>query len=41
MVVKAVTPVPVEEGADARSGLNDITYGCAQCDTTLTRTVRA
>ena len=36
MVVKAVTPVP-GEGSD----LDDITYACVQCGTTLTRTVRA
>jgi DNA-directed RNA polymerase subunit RPC12/RpoP len=40
MVVKAVTPVPVD-GSEDRSDLDDITYGCVQCGTTLTRTVRA
>jgi DNA-directed RNA polymerase subunit RPC12/RpoP len=40
MVVKAVTPVPLD-GDAARSTLDDITYGCIQCDTTLTRTVRS
>ena len=40
MVVKAVTPVPVD-GSDACGDLDDITYGCVQCDMTLTRTVRA
>jgi hypothetical protein len=41
MVVKTVTPVPVDDGGDGRSGLDDITYGCVQCGITLTRTVRA
>jgi hypothetical protein len=41
MVVKAVTPVPVDDGSNARSGLDDITYGCVQCSVTLIRTVRA
>jgi hypothetical protein len=40
MVVKAVTPVPVD-GSDECGDLDDITYGCIQCGTTLTRTVRA
>lgn len=39
MAVKAVTPVPADGGDD--SNLDDITYGCVQCGTTLTRTVRA
>jgi hypothetical protein len=40
MVVRAVTPVPVESGTDS-SNLDDITYGCVQCGTTMTRTVRS
>jgi DNA-directed RNA polymerase subunit RPC12/RpoP len=40
MVVKAVTPVPVD-GSSGGSDLDDITYACVQCGTTLTRTVRA
>lgn len=40
MVIEAVTPVPVE-GSNESSGLDDITYGCEACGTTLTRTVRA
>ena len=40
MIVRSVTPVPVEGSAEC-SNLDDITYGCAQCGTTLTRTVRS
>ncbi len=40
MVVRAVTPVPVEDSEYA-SSLDDITYGCVQCGTTMTRTVRS
>jgi predicted RNA-binding Zn-ribbon protein involved in translation (DUF1610 family) len=40
MVVRAVTPVPLEGGA-ASSALDDITYACVQCGTTMTRTVRS
>jgi hypothetical protein len=40
MVVRAVTPLPFEGGAEC-SDLDDITYGCVQCGTTLTRTVRS
>jgi hypothetical protein len=40
MVVRAVTPVPLEDNAKT-SSLDDITYGCVQCGTTMTRTVRA
>jgi hypothetical protein len=40
MVIMAVAPTPFEGGA-GRSHLDDITYGCVQCGTTLTRTVRA
>jgi hypothetical protein len=39
MAIMAVTPVG--PGGNAESGnLEDITHGCAQCGTTLTRTVR-
>ena len=41
MIVKAVTPVTADGGGDECSNLDDITYGCVQCGTTLTRTVRA
>ena len=40
MVVRAVTPLPAD-GDAACSTLDDITYGCVQCDITLTRTVRS
>jgi DNA-directed RNA polymerase subunit RPC12/RpoP len=40
MVVRAVTPVPLEGEAKC-SNLEDITYGCVQCGTTLTRTLRS
>jgi predicted RNA-binding Zn-ribbon protein involved in translation (DUF1610 family) len=40
MVVRAVTPVPLENDT-ASSDLDDITYGCVQCGTTMTRTVRS
>jgi predicted RNA-binding Zn-ribbon protein involved in translation (DUF1610 family) len=40
MVVRAVTPLPFEGNAEG-SNLDDITYGCVQCGTTLTRTVRS
>jgi hypothetical protein len=40
MVIRSVTPVPVDGSAEA-SNLDDITYGCVQCGTTLTRTVRS
>ena len=43
MVVRSVTPVPVDlvpaDDIAATSPLDDITYGCVQCGTTLTRTV--
>jgi hypothetical protein len=40
MVIRAVTPASFEGGSE-RSNLDDIIYGCLQCDTTLTRTVRS
>jgi hypothetical protein len=40
MVVRAVTPVPLEDSAKS-SDLDDITYGCVECGTTMTRTVRS
>jgi DNA-directed RNA polymerase subunit RPC12/RpoP len=43
MVVRAVTPVPLPvplDGDAESSDLDDITYGCVQCGTTMTRTVR-
>lgn len=40
MVIREVAPVFFEDGSE-RSNLDDITYACVQCDTTLTRTVRS
>jgi hypothetical protein len=40
MVIRAVTPALFEGSAEC-SSLDDITYGCVQCGTTLTRTVRS
>ncbi len=40
MVVRAVTPVPFDGGED-RASLDDITYSCIKCGTTMTRTVRS
>jgi hypothetical protein len=40
MVVQAVTRMPVD-GSGQECSLDDITYGCVECGTTLTRTVRA
>src|SRR5215471_5756578 len=39
MAVTAVTPARSGGGAES-SNLKDITHGCMQCGTTLTRTVR-
>jgi hypothetical protein len=39
MTITAVTPARSNNGAEL-SNLEDITHGCAQCGTTLTRTVR-
>ena len=40
MIVRSVMPVPAD-GSTEGSNLDDITYGCVQCNTTLTRTVRS
>jgi hypothetical protein len=40
MIITAVTPVQSNGGAES-GNLEDVTHGCAQCGTTLTRTVRA
>jgi hypothetical protein len=40
MVIQEVTRVPVDGNGEG-SNLDDITYGCVECETTLTRTVRA
>ena len=37
MTITAITPARSNGGAES---LEDITHGCAQCGTTLTRTVR-
>jgi hypothetical protein len=39
MTVTAITPARANGGAES-GNLEDITHGCAQCGTTLTRTVR-
>jgi hypothetical protein len=39
MTITVITPVRSIGGAES-SDLEDITHGCAQCGTTLTRTVR-
>jgi len=39
MAITAVTPARSSGGAES-SNLEDITHGCVQCGTTLTRTVR-
>lgn len=39
MQITAVTPVPFEFLGKAND-LEDVTHGCPQCGTTLTRTVR-
>jgi predicted RNA-binding Zn-ribbon protein involved in translation (DUF1610 family) len=41
MVVRTVTPVPLDGGTAGSDDLDDITYGCVQCGTTMTRTVRS
>jgi len=40
MAITAVTPVR-SNGSVESSHLEDITHGCVQCGTTLTRTVRS
>jgi hypothetical protein len=40
MKITMVTPAWFNSGAES-GNLEDITHGCAQCGTTLTRTVRA
>jgi len=39
MAITAVAPAQSNGGAES-SNLEDITHGCVQCGTTLTRTVR-
>jgi hypothetical protein len=39
MAITAVAPAQANGGAES-SNLEDITHGCVQCGTTLTRTVR-
>ena len=39
MAITAVAPVRPSDSAES-SNLEDITHGCVQCGTTLTRTVR-
>jgi hypothetical protein len=39
MTITAITPARSDGGAESNN-LEDITHGCAQCGTTLTRTVR-
>lgn len=39
MAITAIAPAR-SNGAAESSNLEDITHGCAQCGTTLTRTVR-
>jgi hypothetical protein len=39
MAITAVVPAQSNSGAES-SNLEDITHGCVQCGTTLTRTVR-
>jgi hypothetical protein len=40
MAITVIEPAPLAYGA-ASSDLEDITYGCALCGTTLTRTMRS
>jgi ferredoxin-like protein FixX len=40
MTITAVTPAQSYGGAES-GNLEDVTHGCTQCGTTLTRTVRA
>jgi hypothetical protein len=40
MTITAITPARSNGGAEL-SNLEDITHGCVQCGTTLTRTVRS
>jgi len=39
MAIMAVAPAPSSDNAES-TNLEDITHGCVQCGTTLTRTVR-
>jgi hypothetical protein len=39
MVITAVAPAPGANGVES-NGLEEITHGCVQCGTTLTRTIR-
>jgi hypothetical protein len=40
MAITVIEPAPLAYGAASRN-LEDITHGCAQCGTTLTRTVHS
>jgi predicted RNA-binding Zn-ribbon protein involved in translation (DUF1610 family) len=43
MAITAVTPARFDAGVDSQDleqALEDVTHGCPQCGTTLTRTVR-
>jgi DNA-directed RNA polymerase subunit RPC12/RpoP len=39
MAITAVTPTRFDSGNES-SELEDVTHGCAECGTTLTRTIR-
>jgi predicted RNA-binding Zn-ribbon protein involved in translation (DUF1610 family) len=41
MAITAIEPAPPLGYGTASSHLEDITHGCAQCGTTLTRTMRS
>jgi hypothetical protein len=40
MAITAVDPAPLANGV-ASNDLEDVTHGCVQCGTTLTRTIRS
>jgi hypothetical protein len=40
MAITAVDPAPLA-GGSAFNDLEDVTHGCVQCGTTLTRTMRS
>jgi DNA-directed RNA polymerase subunit RPC12/RpoP len=40
MAITAVDPAPLANGV-ASNDLEDVTHGCVQCGTTLTRTMRS
>jgi hypothetical protein len=39
MAITAVAPTRIENGVESNE-LEDVTHGCVQCGTTLTRTIR-